>query len=114
MANRGDHDSSFRGRRPDCRLASSSEALGRLILFLWRRRESNGGPAMLPEHVGAIRSAVSGEESGGWAESQESGSAPEDAGGSGACSSVARGPARADMLQAILAARGGSHPAGVT
>ena len=58
----------------------------------------------MSEDAGAIGSAVSGEESATWAEERESGSASEDAGRSGACSSVARGPARADMLQAILAA----------
>jgi len=71
---------------------------------LWRRRESNGGPAIMPEDVGAIRSAHSGEESGTSAEARESGSAPGDTAGSGACSSVARGPALAGLRVAIQTA----------
>ncbi len=58
----------------------------------------------MPEDVGAIRSAVSGEESGAWAESRGSGRAWEDAGGSDACSSVARGPTAAELLAAVEAA----------
>jgi len=70
----------------------------------WRRRESNTGPAILPEDAAAIGSAVSGEESGGCAESQGSGRASEDAGGSDACSSVARAPRLATLLAGIDAA----------
>ena len=44
----------------------------------------------MSEDAAAIGSAVSGGELGAWAESRESGSAPEHAGGSDACSSVAR------------------------
>ena len=58
----------------------------------------------MPEHVGAIRSVDSGQESGAWTESRESGSAPEDAGGSDVCSRVAKGPATADVLDAIIEA----------
>jgi len=66
-------------------------------------QESNGGPVILSEDAAAIRSALSGEESGAWAESRESGSAPEDVAGSDACSSVARGAAPPDLLPAIEA-----------
>jgi hypothetical protein len=59
---------------------------------------------MLSEDAGAIGSALSGEESGACRDSGEGGSASENAGGSGACSSVASEPARADALEAILAA----------
>ena len=62
------------------------------------------GPAILSEDAEAIGSAVSGEESRALAESRESGSAPEDPGGSGTCSSVARVPARADVFDAIIEA----------
>jgi hypothetical protein len=55
----------------------------------------------LSEDAGAIGSALSGEESGAWAESRESGSAREDAGGSGACSSVARAEGVALIEDAI-------------
>ena len=58
----------------------------------------------MPEDVGAIGSAVSGEESGAWAESRESGSASEHAGGFGACSSVARAPTIPEVVEGILAA----------
>lgn len=64
------------------------------------------GPAIMPEHVGGIRSSVSDEESAAWAEERESGRASEDAGGSDACSSVARGPAIPEVLERILAAIG--------
>ena len=58
----------------------------------------------MPEDVGAIGSAVSGEESGGWAESRERGSASEHAGGFGACSSVAREPTPTELLPTVEAA----------
>jgi len=63
-----------------------------------------GGPAILWEDVGAIGSAVSGEESGAWADSRESGSAPEDPGRLDACSSVAKAPRPAELLTAVEAA----------
>ena len=59
---------------------------------------------MLPEDAGAIGSAVSGQESGAWAEEPESGTASEDAGGSAACSSVAKAPAPAELLATVEAA----------
>jgi len=66
-------------------------------------RESNGGPAIWSEDAGAIRSALSGEESEAWAESRERGSTPEDAGGSSARSSVAR-PDRVAVIEDAIAA----------
>jgi hypothetical protein len=84
------------------RARPSSNAIN--IVQKWRRRESNGGPAILPEDVGAIGSAVSREESAGWAEERESGSTPEDAGGSDACSRGARAPTAAELLATVQAA----------
>jgi|SRR6185312_11965167 len=54
------------------------------------QRESNGGPAILPEHVGAIRSVDSGQESAACGESGGTATAWEDVATSRACSNVAR------------------------
>ena len=55
----------------------------------------------MSEDAAAIGSALSGEESEAWAESRQSRSAPEDPGGSGACSSVARAEGVALIEDAI-------------
>ena len=65
----------------------------------WRRRESNVGPAMSQESAGASRRAVSGAESGVCGDSGESASALETAGESGACSNMANGPTRAELVE---------------
>jgi len=57
------------------------------------------GPAMSQESVGARWRAVSGEESGICGDSGESASALENAGESGACSNVANGPTRAELVE---------------
>jgi hypothetical protein len=62
------------------------------------------GPATMPDDAGTIRSAVSGEESGGWADCGASGSAPENAAKVRPCSSVAREPTLAGVLTEIEAA----------
>jgi hypothetical protein len=46
----------------------------------WRRRESNVGPVIIAENVGAIRGADSGEESGACADSAGAATAGEHAG----------------------------------
>ena len=71
---------------------------------LWRRRESNTGPARSQESAGARRRVVSGEQSGPCADAGESRSAPENAGESGACSNVASGPTAAELLELVDAA----------
>ena len=58
----------------------------------------------MPENVGAIRSADSAEKSGDYGDTGESANAPENAAESEACSSVARGPAPAEVLAGIEAA----------
>ena len=62
------------------------------------------GPVIIAENVGAIRSAVSGEESGPCGDAGGVASAPDDVGTSRACSSVASGTAPAALLAAIDAA----------
>ena len=62
------------------------------------------GPVIIAEKVGAIRSAVSGEESGVLGDAGERASAPDDAVTSRACSNVASGTKPAALLAAIDAA----------
>jgi hypothetical protein len=71
---------------------------------LWRRRESNTGPVIIAEHVGAIRSVDSGEESGACEDAGGVANASDDAGTSRACSSVASWSTPAALLEAIDAA----------
>ena len=71
---------------------------------MWRRRESNGGPVVFAENVGAIRSGDSGAESGSCGIARESANARENAGKSGACSNVANGPTAAELLELVDAA----------
>jgi hypothetical protein len=59
------------------------------------------GPASLPENVGAIRSADSGEESGPCCEVGGRGSDPENARESGPCSSVARRLTAVELLKLV-------------
>jgi hypothetical protein len=62
------------------------------------------GPVIIAENVGAIRSAVSGEESGSCGDAGESASALENAGESGACRNVASAPTAAALLEFVEAA----------
>ncbi len=55
----------------------------------WRRRESNVGPVIIAENVGAIGSVDSGEESGPCGDAGGVANAPDDVGTSRPCSSVA-------------------------
>jgi hypothetical protein len=71
---------------------------------LWRRRESNAGPATSQESAGASRRVVSAEESEICGDSGEGGSAPENAAESRACSKVANGPTAAELLEIVDAA----------
>ena len=71
---------------------------------MWRRRESNTGPATSQESAGASRRVVSGEESGVCGDEGESGSALENAGESRACSNVASGPMLAELIEFVDAA----------
>ena len=75
-----------------------------MIRKSWRRRESNGGPASFAENAGAIRSADSGEESGGCGKAVGSENTPENAARSDACSSVASGTTPTALLELIDAA----------
>ena len=59
---------------------------------------------MSQQSAGASWSAVSGEESGVCGDSEESSSALENAGASGACSNVASGPTRTELLALVDAA----------
>ena len=59
---------------------------------------------MSQESAGARRRVVSGDESGGCGDERERGSALENAGGSGACSNVANGPAADQLLELVDAA----------
>jgi hypothetical protein len=68
---------------------------------VWRRRESNGGPVSIAENVGAIGSAVSGEESGPCGDAGGVVNASDDAGTPRACSNVASRPTLAALLEAI-------------
>src|SRR6266568_613860 len=74
------------------------------LVFSWRRRESNMGPVIIAEKVGAIRSVDSGEESGVCVDTGGMASAPDDVGASRACSNVASGTTPAALLAAIDAA----------
>jgi hypothetical protein len=71
---------------------------------LWRRRESNTGPAMSQESAGARRRVVSGEESGTCGAEGETASALESGGESRRCSDVASGPTPAELLELVDAA----------
>jgi hypothetical protein len=62
------------------------------------------GPVIVAENVGAIRSVDSGEESGACGDVGGVASAPENAGESDACSSVASGTTPAALMEAIDAA----------
>jgi hypothetical protein len=62
------------------------------------------GPVIIAENVGAIRSVDSGEESGPCGDAGRVASAPDDAGTSRACSSVASATTPAALLEAIDAA----------
>jgi len=70
----------------------------------WRRRESNGGPAMSQESAGARWRVVLGEESAACGDSRGTASALENGGESGGCSNVASGPTRAELLALVDAA----------
>jgi hypothetical protein len=59
------------------------------------------GPVIIAENVGAIRSAVSGEESGSCGDAGEVANAPDDVGTSRACSNVASRTTPAALLDAI-------------
>ena len=85
----------MRSRRRRARPASTAvvTALDRVQpCSKWRRRESNMGPVIIAENVGAIRSADSGEESGACGDAGGVANAPDDVGTSRACSNVASGP----------------------
>ena len=70
----------------------------------WRRRESNTGPAMSQESVGAIRRAVSGEESGVCVAEADTASALESGGESRRCSNVASRTTYAEFPALVEAA----------
>ncbi len=72
---------------------------------MWRRRESNTGPAMSQESAGASRRAVSGEKSWVCGTEGETASALESGGESRRCSNVASGPTPAELLELVDAAR---------
>jgi excisionase family DNA binding protein len=74
---------------------------------LWRRRESNGGPVVFAEDVGAIRSVDSHDKTGDCGDAGETASAPEYGGERGTCSNVASPPTLAavlEMVDAVVAA----------
>jgi hypothetical protein len=62
------------------------------------------GPVTIAQNVGAIRSAVSGEESGSCGDAGGVANAPDDVGTSRACSNVASGTTPAALLAGIDAA----------
>ena len=91
-----------RPRRPfGQRVGKNRKSEPNYLKILWRRRESNTGPAMSQESAGASRRVVSAEKSVVWGDSRESASAWENAGESRGCNNVANGPTAAELLELI-------------
>ena len=67
----------------------------------WRRRASNGGPAMSQESAGERRRVVSGAESGVCGARSDLAAALESGGESCWCSNVASGAILAELLEAV-------------
>jgi hypothetical protein len=83
------------------RLATKPDLVLNYLVLLWRRRESNAGPAMSQESAGASRRAVSVEKSVVCGAEGETASALESGGESCWCSNVASGPPPAELLELV-------------